>query len=99
MYYLNYRRAEGRWEASEALTSRGLLGAAQLETWVPSIVLQFWGVHMQSCSVPAEAIHTIRQKLQVILAVAEGDSAFMIEQNVREIDGLLPKPGVWFSKN
>lgn len=42
--------------------------------------------------VPSDNVHAIRQKLQVIMAVAEGPQKFLIERYVREISGLLPIP-------
>lgn len=45
-----------------------------------------------SCSIGAEEIHSIRQKLQLILAVADGQNAPIVERNVKEIDRLLPRP-------
>lgn len=42
-------------------------------------------------------IHAVRQKLQLILAVADGQNAMIIERSVKDIDRLLPKPqGEWF---
>ena len=46
----------------------------------------------RSCNITAEDIHSIRQKLQLILAVADGQNALIVERNVKEIDNLLPRP-------
>ena len=46
----------------------------------------------RSCNITAEDIHSIRQKLQLILAVADGQNALIVERNVKEIDSLLPRP-------
>ena len=43
---------------------------------------------------PYSVVHTIRQKLQLILAASDtslGQYAIVIARNVREIDGLLPR--------
>ena len=51
-----------------------------------------WRPKMQSCSMTANDVHAIRQKLQLILAVADGQNALIVERNVKEIDQLLPRP-------
>ena len=43
--------------------------------------------------VSSSDVHSIREKLQVILAVADGRNALVIERQVKEIDRLLPRPG------
>lgn len=43
--------------------------------------------------VSSSDVHSIREKLQVILAVADGHNALVIERQVKEIDRLLPRPG------
>lgn len=42
--------------------------------------------------VPSDNVHAIREKLQVIMAVAEGPQKILIEQYIKEISGLLPIP-------
>lgn len=56
--------------------------------------LQLWRKVVQ---VSFEDVHTIRQKLQIILAVNDGPNAPIVDRSVKEIDKLLPRPsGEWF---
>jgi hypothetical protein len=47
--------------------------------------------------ITAANVHAIRQKLQLILATADGQNAPVISRTAKDIDGLLPRTAHgWF---
>jgi hypothetical protein len=95
-----HRLFEGScWEARERLQSdRGSWAGLFKGTEWPPLALNLWRKDVPDlCYLSSRDIHVIRQKLQLVLAVADGPNSPIIERSVKDIDLLLPKPtGEWF---